>query len=76
MRVNSIIKVVSLVLVVSTMLMSCGAHEPTDYDRLKEDLSGAQMVKVRGCEYIKSHVYLGSVYTHCGDCNNPQHKMK
>ena len=52
------------------------AHKSTNYDTLKEDLSGAEMVKVRGCEYIRSHVYLGSVYTHCGDCNNPQHKIK
>jgi hypothetical protein len=51
-------------------------HKPTNYDTLNEDLSGAEMVKVRGCEYIRSHVYLGSVYTHCGDCNNSQHKMK
>ena len=76
MRVKSIIKVVSVVLVVSTVLMSCGAPKPTDYDKLKEDLTGAEVVKVRGCEYIRSHVYLGSVYTHCGDCHNLQHIMK
>ena len=69
------IKILSLALVI-VMLMSCEAHKPTNYDTLKEDLSGAEVVKVRGCEYIRSHVYLGSVYTHCGDCNNPQHKIK
>ena len=69
------IKILSTVLVL-IMLMSCETHKSTNYDTLKEDLSGAEMVKVRGCEYIRSHVYLGSVYTHCGDCNNPQHKIK
>jgi hypothetical protein len=69
------VKILSLALVI-VMLMSCEAHKSTNYDTLKEDLSGAEMVKVRGCEYIRSHVYLGSVYTHCGDCNNPQHKIK
>jgi hypothetical protein len=39
-------------------------------------IDGTEIKKVRGCEYIKSHVYLGSVYTHCGDCNNPIHKVK
>ena len=69
------VKILSLALVI-VMLMSCETHKSTNYDTLKEDLSGAEMVKVRGCEYIRSHVYLGSVYTHCGDCNNPQHKIK
>ena len=69
------VKILSLALVI-VMLMSCEAHKSTNYDTLKEDLSGVEMVKVRGCEYIRSHVYLGSVYTHCGDCNNPQHKIK
>ena len=69
------VKILSLALVI-VMLMSCEDHKSTNYDTLKEDLSGAEMVKVRGCEYIRSHVYLGSVYTHCGDCNNPQHKIK
>jgi len=76
MKAYIVIKVVSLVLIALVVLMSCGAHKPTEYEKLKEDLSGAEMVRVRGCEYIRSHVYLGSVYTHCGDCNNPQHKMK
>ena len=70
------IKVLSIALAIVTTLMSCEDHKPTEYDKLKEDLSGVQMVRVRGCEYIRSHVYLGSVYTHCGDCNNPQHKRK
>lgn len=69
-------KVLSLALAISTLLMSCGNQQPTEYEKLKEDLSGAQLVKVRGCEYIKSHVYLGSVYTHCGDCKNPAHRIK
>ena len=36
--------------------------------------SYAEIVKVRNCEYIKSHVYGGDVYIHCADCKNPQHK--
>ena len=41
-----------------------------ELDRLNE------IVRVRNCEYIKSRVYSGYVYTHCGDCNNPIHKNK
>lgn len=31
------------------------------------------IVKIRNCEYIKSKVYTGYVYTHCGDCSNARH---
>lgn len=42
-----------------------GSNAPKMYD--------ANIVKVRNCEYIISHVYYGTVYTHCGDCSNPDH---
>jgi len=68
-------KVISF-LVISIILLSCENPSKTEYQAINKDLGVDQMVRVRGCEYIKSHVYLGSVYTHAGDCDNSIHKTK
>ena len=62
------------ILILSFALASCETPKHSEESVLNDLIGGGQMVKVRGCEYIKSHVYLGSVYTHCGDCSNPIHK--
>lgn len=31
------------------------------------------IVTIDQCEYIKTHVYSGEVYTHKGNCKNPIH---
>lgn len=66
------------ILILSFVFVSCENKPPSQYDEINAELEqtqglGTQIVKVRGCEYIKSHVYLGRVFTHCGDCNNPIH---
>lgn len=64
------------VLMLSTFLLSCEDRMPEEQIEVTSTMSGGEIVKIRKCEYIKSHVYLGWVYTHTGDCNNPIHKTK
>jgi len=67
-------KTVITILLGAILFASCETKPQSEYDTLNEFMTGGEMIRVRGCEYIKSHVYLGSVYTHAGDCNNPIHK--
>ena len=64
------------ILILSIGFASCQESKPEEEIEVTSTISGGEIVKMRGCEYIKSHVYLGCVYTHCGDCNNLIHKNK
>jgi len=56
------------------MIYGCGNNDPAIKVIYKQDLSSwGTIVNIRGCDYIKSGVHGGAVYTHCGDCPNPIH---
>lgn len=44
--------------------------ETTNQSNIDTD---AEIVTIRNCEYIKSHVYGGDVYIHAADCKNLIH---
>lgn len=52
----------------------CGCDNPTATktpDAPKSSINvGADVVTIRGCEYIKAMQYGGYVYTHLGNCTN------
>ena len=62
------------ILILLALVTFASCNEPVNADGV-EGLD-SEIVKIRGCEYIKSHVYLGRVYTHLGDCRNPIHESK
>lgn len=66
----------SIVIFVLLVLSSCnvGNTIPTVNTNYKQDINGwGTIVQIRGCDYIKSAVHGGYVYTHCGDCPNSIH---
>lgn len=60
------------------LLTACEMHPLAEQTPAKlvstVGMYGGNIVKIRNCDYIVSHVYAGYVYTHCGDCTNPIHQ--
>lgn len=55
-------------------LISC-EQSGSDINKIEIE-TDAKIVKIRDCEYIKSHVHHGEVFIHCADCKNLIHLKK
>lgn len=56
-----------ILLILLALMM--GGCEPENARSVSEN-NDIVIVEVDGCEYLRSYVYAGSVYTHKGNCKN------
>ncbi len=60
----------SILLIIATILFSCGAPEKKIDGAEWHEQGSTVIVEIDGCEYIKSSVHSGFNYCHKGNCKN------